>query len=146
MESRFDSRSYCCLPLGERSSHVHSITSKNLGILVWRLRPSSRMELHPNKITPRDACAESNMLQATPPTLPRSSDSAESIQMFPNARYRRLSGFIQTPHPHAARVLLPLINIRRLGAAHNILVSTRPFSCTNVIFHKWVRRVGASRL
>jgi hypothetical protein len=47
--------------------------------------------------------------------------------------------------PHAARVLLPLINPRRLGAAHNILVATRPFSCTNLIFHKWVRRVGASR-
>jgi hypothetical protein len=47
--------------------------------------------------------------------------------------------------PHAARVLLPLINPRRLGAAHNILVATRPFSCTNLIFHEWVRRVGASR-
>ena len=40
----------------------------------------------------------------------------------------------------------PAINLRHLGAAHAILVPTRPFSCTNLISHKWVHQVGSSRL
>lgn len=42
-----------------------------------------------NQITSQDSYAESNVLRATPPTVPRSFDGAEPICSFPNIRYGR---------------------------------------------------------